>query len=185
MFYPVMLSTLAVSREKESGSILNIYSSPALGWHYYVGKLAPYALFSLALYLVMFALAVFWFAVPFRGSFAFLTLATALYILSTVGLGIVFALALKTQAAAVVAAALLTIVPSFTFSGFFMPVNLMPESIQFQSHLFPVMYYMTLVRAVFLKGAGLTLLWREVAFLVLYGLLVFALAQALFRKRRG
>ena len=183
MFYPVMLSTLAVTREKESGAILNIHSSPVRGWHYYVGKLAPYALFSLALYLVMFALAVFWFGAPFRGGFLFLTLATALYILSTVGLGIVCALALKTQAAAVVAAALLTIVPSFTFSGFFMPVELMADSIRTQSHLFPVMYYMTLVRAVFLKGSGPELLWREVGFLVLYGLLVFGASLLLFRKR--
>ncbi len=183
MFYPVMLATLAVTREKESGAILNIYSSPVQGWHYFVGKLSPYAAFSLGLYLVMFFFAVWWFAVPFRGSFLFLTVASALYILSTVGLGIVFALALRTQAAAVLAAAILTIVPSFIFSGFFMPVRLLPAETQVESHLFPVMYYMTIVRAVFLKGVGLEVLWPQVGFLILYGLGVFAACLALFRKQ--
>jgi len=183
MFYPVMLATLAVTREKETGSILNVYTSPVRGWHYFAGKLAPHALFSFGLYLLMFAGALWWFQVPFRGSFLLLSAATAMFIWITVGLGLIFSLLIRSQAAAVLAAAVLTIVPSFLFSGFFMPVALLPPETQSESRLFPVMYYMDIVRSIFLKGSGLGLLRHDFLFLVGYGMVVFGAAVALFRKR--
>ncbi|MFH0872793.1 MAG: ABC transporter permease [bacterium] len=183
LFYPALIATLAVVREKEQGSILNILSSPVRPWEYIVGKMIPYVLISLCVFGFLFIIAFWFFRIPFTGSFPLLALASVFYLLGTVGIGLLISVLLRTQVGAMLLTSIVTIIPAFFYSGFFVPISSMGKVSQVESFLFPSRYYMRIVRDSFLKGVGWDLLWPDILALAAYAFILLSASILLFKKR--
>ncbi len=178
-----LLTALGVVREKERGSIYNIYSSTVTRLEFLIGKLSPYVLISAVNVLVLWALATGLFGVPFKGNFLFFLAASLVFVLCTTAMGLIISLLVRTQMAALVITILVSIVPTFLYSGLLVPVSSLSPGAQVQAHLFPGMYYMDVVRGSFLKGVGPGVLGWEVLALAGYTLMLLMIGYALFRKR--
>ena len=164
-FYTALLASIAVVREKESGSIFNIYCSPIRPWEYILGKQLPYWTIGFLNFFLLAALAHYLFAIPFRGSFLFLTLAAGLYVGVCTSLGLLMSILLKTQVGAMLLTTVITLIPAFIYSGFFISVPSMGFEAQIMAHLLPVTYFMKIVRGVYLKGLGLRDYWPDLLIL--------------------
>ena len=177
MAFPPLLTALAIVREKETGTIQQIYASPVTSAEFVTGKLLPYAFVAFVEMLTVIAVGYFWFQVPFRGSFALLLGASLIYVLTTVGIGLLVSTVTRTQLAAMLLALIVTLMPSFLFSGFLFPVFTMPLALQLYSQFFPATYFTEISRAIVLKGASLSSLWWPATLLVGYTVVVFLLAS--------
>lgn len=180
---PPLLTALGVVREKERGSIYNIYSSTVTRLEFLVGKLAPYVAISAVNVVVLWLMAVYLFGAPFKGSPVFFFAASLLFILCTTGIGLLISMLVNTQQAALIITILLSIVPTINYSGMLVPVSSLSHGTQLLAHLFPAMYYTEIVRGVFLKGVGLDVLWLDVLVLAVYAVALRVVGYQLFRKR--
>jgi ribosome-dependent ATPase len=149
---PAMLTALGVVREKELGSITNLYVTPVTRLEFLLGKQLPYVALGMLGYLSLVALAVFVFGVPVKGSFLGLTLGALLYVMATTAMGLVFSSFTNTQVAAVASAAILTMVPTISFSGLTRPVSSLAGPGAFIGQIFPASHFITLCRGAFSKG---------------------------------
>lgn len=183
MAFPPLLTALAVVREKESGSVEQIYVSPLRPWEFIAGKMLPYVALAFFELTSVIAVGRLWFGIPFRGSAGVLALGSAIYVLCTVGIGLLVSTLVRTQVVATLLALVITVMPSFLFSGFLFPITSMPRVIQLYTHMFPARHYNVVSRGVLLKGLGLADLWREFAILGLYTAVVFTAAAIRFRKK--
>jgi len=185
MLYPAILGALLIVREKESGTIFNYYASPVKRWEVILGKAAPYIMVAFLDYLIIYAMSIWLFEVRFIGSFWVLSSAAALYSVCTIGIGLLFSVLTRTQLAAMLLTFLLTVTPAFNYSGFMTPVASMDPTGQFIAHLIPATYFMEMVRGVYLKGLGFGFYWSDLLALMLYTVVVYVAAWALFKKRIG
>jgi ABC-2 type transport system permease protein len=185
MFYPVLVASLIIVREKEAGGIFNFYSSPVKPWEVIFGKAIPYIILSFITYIFLFLISVLLFETKFIGSFLLLTLATILYLICTIGVGILISTLAKTQITAMLMAFLGTITPSFLYSGFLTPVTSMGFEGQIMSKFITVTYFIDVVRGVYLKGLGFTYYLPNLLSLFIYALIVYGLSIILFRKKVG
>ena len=183
MAFPPMLTALAIVREKERGTIAQIYVSPVRPWMFVLGKIVPYAVLAYAEMLVVLVVGTWWFEVEFRGHVAWLLAASLLYVFVTVGIGVLVSTVARTQVSAVLLTLVFTLMPSVLFSGFLFPIDSMPYVIQIYTYAFPARYFMDVSRDLFLKGAGIEYLWRNLALLGAYALVVIALAAARLKKK--
>lgn len=181
MLVSLLLTSLAVVREREIGTLEQLRVSPLTAGELIAGKTVPFAIVGLADLTIVTAVALYWFEVPFRGSFALLLAASALYILSALGIGLFISTISSTQQEAFMAS-FLVFMPAILLSGFMFPVTSMPEIFQWATLLNPVRHYIEIVRAVFLKGAGFDALSRQFAALALIGTSVLLFATTRFRK---
>lgn len=178
-----LLTALGIVREKESGSIFNIYSSTVSRLEFIIGKLAPYAFISAVNVAILWLMAVLLFQVPFKGSFLFYFFASFLFVLCSTGIGLLVSLLVRTQMAALIIVIVLAMVPTILFSGLLVPVSSLSRGAQLQAHLFPGMYYTNILRGSFLKGAGLEVLWTDVLALAVYAVALLVIGYRLFTKR--
>jgi ABC-2 type transport system permease protein len=178
-----LLTALGVVREKETGSIYNIYSSTVSRVEFLIGKLAPYVAIATINLLVLWLLAVSWFQVPFKGSFTLFLTAGLLFVLTTTGIGLLISLLVMTQQAALIITMVVSMVPTLLFSGLIVPVSSLSPMSQFHAHLFPGMYFTNIVRGTFLKGVGFEILWVDLGALALYAGLLGLVGYHLFSKR--
>ncbi|GLI53039.1 hypothetical protein TISLANDTSLP1_07320 [Thermodesulfovibrio yellowstonii] len=185
MYYPVLIASLVVVREKESGSIFNLYCSPVKRWEVVFGKAIPYITISFITYIILFIITVGFFKAKFIGNFFLLTIATLLYLSCTIGIGIFISMIAKTQISAMLIAFLGTITPSFMYSGFFSPVTSMPLTGQIMSKFITATYFIGVVRGVYLKGLGFSYYLPNLLSLFLYAVIVYSLTILFFRKRIG
>ena len=185
MFYPSLLAALVVVREKERGTIFNLYCSPVARWEVIVGKAVPYVGLAFFVYFLLLGLSVFVFHVRFVGNPLVLTVAALLYITASIGLGLVISVFTATQAAAMLVTFIALMTPSMLFSGLMTPVSSMEPSAQVISRFIPAAYFMAMVRGVFLKGLGFRQYAPDLATLAGFTLVVFVLATLRFRKRAG
>ena len=178
---PAMLTALGVVREKELGSITNLYVTPVTRFEFLLGKQLPYVVLAMVSYLSLVALAVFVFHVPVKGSFLGLTLGALLYVAATTAMGLVFSSFTNTQVAAVTSAAILTMVPTISFSGLTRPVSSLEGPGAFIGQIFPASYFITLCRGAFSKGLAFHELLPQMlaigAFVPVYVLLSLALLR--------
>jgi ABC-2 type transport system permease protein len=177
------LSAMAIVREKENGTLEQLNVTPLRRWELIVGKLLPYGFIGLIDVLLVVAVAVFWFAVPLRGSFALLFVLSLLYVLCTLALGLFISTISNTQQQAMMTATFFFLVPMIYLSGFIFPIENMPAVIRPVTYLIPLTYYLVIVRGIFLKGIGLSLLWPQAAALAAWGAVVLSLAVMRSRKR--
>ncbi len=183
MIAPPFLTALGVVREKENGSIYNIYSSTVTRGEFLIGKLAPYIGISGINFLVLWLMATGLFGAPFKGDPLFFFLASLIYVTCTTGIGLLVSLFVRTQVAAMMLTVIVTIVPSVLYSGLLVPIASMDPAGQFEAHLFPAMYYTDIVLGSFLKGVGLEQLWGKVLALLIYAAVLWTVSFLMFHKR--
>ena len=177
------LASMAIVREKELGTLEQLNVTPLRRWELIVGKLLPYGAIAMVDVVLVVAVAVFWFEVPLRGSFALLLAMSLLYVLCTLALGLFISTISETQQQAMMTATFFFLTPMIYLSGFIFPIENMPQVIQAFTYLIPLRYFLIIVRGIFLKGIGLKLLWPQAAALAAWGVIVLSLAVARSRKR--
>jgi ABC-2 type transport system permease protein len=182
MIVTVMLTALAIVREKEIGTMEQLMVTPIRPIELMIGKTLPFALVGLAQVVLITTVALLVFRVPFRGNALLLVLSSALFLMTTLGAGLFLSTISQTQQQAMMAMFFFT-VPAFMLSGFAFPIANMPEAVQWLTFLNPARYFMEIVRGLFLKGAGMAALWPQMAALFVYGVSVLALSAARFRKK--
>ncbi len=183
MVAPPFLTALGVVREKENGSIYNIYASTISRSEFILGKLLPYLLISCLNILILWWLVMHVFGTPFKGHPLFYYIASVIYVICTVGVGLVVSLLVRTQVAAVMLTIVLSFVPAMLYSGLLVPIESMGMATQVESHLFPTFYYLRITWGSFLKGLGWVELWFDVAVLVSYALILGVIGFLNFHKR--
>jgi len=185
MAFPPLLSALAIVREKERGSIQQVFISPIRPVELIVGKLIPYTVIAFIEMVIILAGGMFWFGMPFRGSLPLFLAASALYVLCTVGIGLLVSTLTRSQLAAMLLAIVLTMMPSMLFSGFIFPVHTMPTPLQAYANAFPARYFIDLSRAIVLKGQGLAAALPAMGFLAAYAAGLILISALRFKKRIG
>lgn len=185
MFYPGLLAALVVVREKERGTIFNLYCSPVRRWEVIAGKAVPYIGVAFIDYLLIFLLSLAVFHVRFVGNFLVLTVAALLYITCCIGLGLVISVFCKTQVAAMLVTFIGMMTPSMMFSGMVTPIASMDRSSQMISRVIPASYFMGMARGVFLKGLGFFYYLPDLLTLLAFAAVVYLVAVASFRKKAG
>jgi drug efflux transport system permease protein len=183
MIMTMLLSAMAVVREKEIGTLEQLMVTPVKPWQLLVGKLAPFAAIGTMQVFLVTGVTTLWFGVPLRGSFLLLLGITQLFLLNTLGLGLLVSTLVRNQQQAMMAAAFLVMIPMIYLSGLIFPIENMPRVIQLVTYAIPLRYYSNVIRGIFLKGAGMETLWRECIVLALMGTGLLAIASLRFRKR--
>ncbi len=180
---PPLLTALGVVREKERGSIYNIYSSTVSRLEFLIGKLAPYVAISAFNIVILWLMAVYLFGAPFKGNGLFFYAAALLFVFITTGQGLIVSLLVATQQAAAIITVVLSIVPTILYGGLLVPVSALGPETKVIAHLFPAMYFTNIVHGTFLKGVGIEVLWPEVLVLLVYATALLSIGYWLFRKR--
>ena len=183
MVMTLILSAMGVVREKEIGTMEQIIVTPIRSWQLLVGKLFPFAAIGFVQVLLVTSVAVWGFGVPLRGSFALLLFLTMLFVLNSLGLGLLVSTLVRTQQQAMMTAAFLFMLPMIYLSGLVFPIENMPRAIQLVTYVIPLRYYAEIVRGLFLRGSGLEVLWPQAVTLALMGVSIMGLASLRFRKR--
>lgn len=181
MLITLMLTSMAVVREKEIGTIEQIMVTPITSAEFILGKTVPFALIGFANVVLVTLIGVFWFDVPIRGSLLVLFLATSLYLLTTLGVGLLISTQSRTQQQAMMSAFFFYF-PAVLLSGFMFPIANMPQVIQWLTYLNPLRYFLVIIRGIFLKGIGTEVLWPQMIALAVLGLTTLWLASKRFQK---
>lgn len=177
------LTSLTIAREWERGTMELLLSTPVTPMELMAGKLVPYFLIGLIDAAICLAFALLLFKVPFRGTFATLFLTTSLFLVVVLSIGYLVSATIHSQIGASQIALLLTVMPISLLSGFTFPIDQMPAFIQGLTYVVYARYYVTILKAVFLKGSGLVALWEPILALVVYATVVALLAARAFRKQ--
>lgn len=185
MAFPPLLSALAIVREKERGSIQQIFVSPTLPYEFIIGKMIPYGVLAFVEMLIILVAGVFWFRVPFQGSVGLLLVAGLIYVFTSVGIGLLVSTITRTQVAALLVALVLTMMPSFIFAGFLYPIHTMPPALQLVSAAFPARYFTEIALGIVMKGTGFAPHASQFGVLTLYTVIVIGLAAWRFKKKVG
>ena len=181
-FLAVLLTSTAIVRERERGTIEQLIITPIRPWELIVGKLAPYALIAFFELLEILIIGTLWFNVPINGDLGLLLALSGLFLVTTLGIGLLISTIAKTQFEAMLIAMVIQL-PSIFLSGFFFPIAAMPPFLQAVSYLVPLRYFLIIVRAVLIKGVGLDAVLPEVIALIIFGVVVMGVASLRFRKR--
>ncbi len=177
----LLLTSLAVVREREIGTLEQLMVSPLTRFELILGKTIPFVIIGLIDVAAVTAVALFWFHVPLVGHFALLMLASLLYVLSALGIGLLVSTISATQQEAFMTS-FLVFMPMLLLSGFMFPVSSMPAWFEWLTLLNPMRHFIEIVRAVFLKGTGVAELWPQLAALAAMGWVLLLLATNRFRK---
>jgi ABC-type multidrug transport system permease subunit len=185
MLFPALLGALLIVREKETGTIFNLYASPTGRLEIIFGKLLPYLAVAMLDYFLIFAVSRWIFEVRFTGSFFVLTAGAVLYSVCTIGIGLLISVLMRSQLAAMFTTLMVTMTTAFNYSGFITPVASMDAVGQFIAQLIPATHFMTVVRGSYLKGFGFGYYWPQLGALALYTLVLYSLAWLFLKKRIG
>jgi ABC-2 type transport system permease protein len=177
----MMLTALALVREREIGTMEQLMVSPLKPVELILGKTLPFVAIGFFQFFLILMVARLVFGVPFRGSLLLLTFAAALYLLTTLGSGVLISTISKTQQQAVLTV-FLYFMPVFMFSGFTFPVRNMPDAVRWIAWINPQHYFIDILRGVFIKGSGLDVLWRPMTALAVIGVVVLGTAILRFHK---
>jgi ABC-2 type transport system permease protein len=177
------LSSMAIVREREAGTLEQLNVTPLRRWELVAGKLLPYGVVGMIDVVLVVTVAVLWFEVPLRGSVTLLFAMTGVYLLTALGLGLLVSAVSSTQQQAMMTTVFFFLMPMMYLSGFIFPIENMPRIIQQISYAIPLRYFLVILRSVFLKGAGLETLWTDALALLGIGLVIIGLAVLGSRKR--
>lgn len=182
MIITMTLTSLAIVKEKEIGTLEQLLVSPIKPYELILGKLIPFVLIGFVDVVVVLALARFWFNVPTVGSLPLLLGLSGLFILTTLGLGLFISTIAKSQQQAMLIAQFFFFMPFIYLSGFAFPISNMPRIIQYATYLIPLRYFLEIVRGVLLKGSGIAELWPQALALLALGVAILTLSAARFRE---
>lgn len=175
------LTSMAIVREKEIGTIEQVMVTPIHRYEFILGKTIPFILIGLFDVTLIFLLAVFWFEVPMRGQIAVLFTGISFYLFTVLGAGLLISTMCQTQQQAMMSAFLFYF-PCVMLSGFIFPIANMPQVIQWLTYLNPLRYFLVVIRGVFLKGVGLEILWPQMLLLAVMGGAILIFATRSFKK---
>ncbi|MCB9258185.1 MAG: ABC transporter permease [Ignavibacteriales bacterium] len=179
----LILTSLAVVKEKEIGTLDQIIVTPIKSFQLIIGKLVPFMLLGFVSVILVITMMRIIFDIPVRGSIIFLFMSSFFYILSTLGLGLFVSTISRTQQQAMMIAIFAILMPMVYLSGFAFPIENMPAILQYISYLIPLRYFITIIRGVVLKGIGFADLWQEALALFIMGATILILSSLRFRKR--
>src|SRR5262245_46236095 len=180
----VPLTAFSLVRERERGTIEQLMVTPVSAAEMLIGKTTPYVLIGLADILLIVGAGTFWFRVPINGSLLALLAAASLFIVVSLGLGILIATIVQTQQQATLAAQF-ALVPNILLSGFMFPIESMPTAMQYFTAILPMRYFLVIVRSIFMKGLGLFELLDQITPLAILGGIIFTISWLRFRKVFG
>ena len=183
LLIPAILMALGVVREKELGSITNLYVTPVTRLEFLIGKQLPYVAVCMASYLLMMLQAVLVFGVPVKGSFAAMTLGALLYVIATTGLGLLMSTFTRTQIAALFGTAIVTMLPTIQFSGLTTPVEALQGAGYWIGQFYPATYFILICRGAFTKGLGFPELWPSLLALAAFIPVLTLASVALLKKQ--
>ncbi|MBM4305699.1 MAG: ABC transporter permease [Deltaproteobacteria bacterium] len=179
---PMILTAQAIVREREMGTLEQIMVTPIRSWELVLGKTLPFALIGLIDVVMIALVGVFWFKVPLRGNPLVLLMGNILFLMSSVGIGLLISTISSTQQQAQIST-FFFMNPAFILSGFAFPLENMPEWLQYLTYINPLRYFLVIIRGTFLKGIGLEVLWPQMLALAVLGGLMITLSSMRFRKR--
>jgi ABC-2 type transport system permease protein len=177
-----ILTATAVVRERERGTIEQLIVTPIRPWELVVGKILPYVILAFVNMAEVLAIGHFWFGVPVRGNLLLILALSGLFLLSSLGIGLLASTFANTQQEAMLVVWMI-LLPALFLSGFFFPVEAMPKVLQWISLLLPLRYYLVIIRSLMLKDIGVTALWPNVVALAIFGLALMTAASLRVRKR--
>jgi ribosome-dependent ATPase len=183
LLIPAILAVLSIARERELGSITNLYVTPVTRTEFVLGKQIPYVVLAMINYLLLVAIAIFVFDVQLKGSFWALTAGTLLYCIAATGMGLLLSTFLRSQIAALFGTAIITLVPASSFSGLIDPVSSLEGVGAFIGRIYPTAHYLTIVRGTFSKGLGFADLSASFPPLAIACLVLLGLSVALLKKQ--
>ncbi len=178
----LMLTAQAVIREKEIGTMEQLMVTPMRPIELMIGKTLPFALVGMINMLFVTGAALLIFRIPFRGNFFLLMLCALLFLMTGLGAGLFLSTVSNTQQQANMGSFFFT-TPAFMLSGFTFPIRNMPLAVQYLTYLNPLRYFMEIVRGVFLKGVGISVLWPHMTILAVYGTAILGLSAVRFHKK--
>jgi len=181
-FLTSLFTSMSIVREREQGTIEQLIVTPIRPLELIVGKVVPYVFIAFFNVLEVLAIGVLWFGMPIQGSLGLLLALSALFLLTSLGMGIFISSVSHTQQEAMMLT-FLTIFPSIFLGGLFFPIEAMPRWLQVITYVIPLRYMLTILRGIILKGVGLHILYRQVVALILFGVAIMLLAASRFRKR--
>ncbi len=179
-----LLTALSVVKEKESGTNEQLMVTPVKPWELIIGKLIPFPVIGLFDLLLMMLIGGLWFGVPLRGNVFLLMGSSLLFILTSLGIGLLISVISQTQQQAMLTA-LFFLIPNILLSGFIFPIVNMPKILQALTYLIPTRYYLEIVRGVYLKGIGFTFLFPQILALAFSGFVILSYSVRGFRKQLG
>jgi len=182
MVVTAVLGSMAIVREKELGTLEQLNVTPLKRWELIVGKLLPFGLIGIVDVILVVSVAVLWFEIPLRGSFPLLFGLSLVYLLCTLGLGLLVSTISQNQQQAMMTAVFFFMMPMIYLSGFIFPIENMPAIIEPITYLIPLRYYLVIVRGIFLKGVGLESFWRDALLMLAWGVTVLMLATMRSKK---
>ncbi|MCX5680482.1 MAG: ABC transporter permease [Candidatus Omnitrophica bacterium] len=180
----LLLSAMAIVREKEIGTMEQLMVSPLKPIELIIGKVVPFGIIALVQVILITVVGNLWFNVPLRGSIPLLFISTLIYLMTTLGAGLLISTICATQQEAMMSVFLFYF-PATLLSGFAYPIANMPVIIQYLTLLNPMRYYLTIIRAIFLKGVGVAVLWDEMTVLFIMGAFMIFMSAKRFRKTIG
>jgi ABC-2 type transport system permease protein len=183
MLVAVLVTSMAVVRERERGTLEQLVVSPVHPVELMVGKMIPYGLITFVDVLLVLAVGYLVFGVEIKGSMAMLLGIAALFLVGCLGLGLFISAVSTTQQNAFFVSLIATLLPTFILSGFIFPIESMPAVVQAFTYLVPARYFLVVVRSIILKGVGIEVFWSQVIFLAGFALLTIGLAASRFKKR--
>jgi len=177
-----ILTASAIVRERERGTIEQLIVTPIRPWELMVGKMLPYVILAFLNAVEVLAIGHYWFGVPIRGSLVLIAGASFLFLLSSLGIGLLASTIANTQQEAMLTVWML-LLPSIFLAGFFFPLEAMPKVLQWISYIFPLRYYLVIIRSLMLKGVGISAYTEDLIALAIFGVGIMSLAALRFRKR--
>ena len=181
-FLTTILTATSIVREKERGTIEQLIVTPLKPWELVVGKITPYIIIAFIDTIEILVAGMLLFHVPINGSVSLLLILCALFLVTTLGIGLLVSTAANTQQEAMLIT-MFTLMPSIFLSGFFFPLAAMPNILQWISHLVPLRYFLVITRGIVLKGVGMEAIYPEVIALSIFAVVVMSAAAIRFKKR--
>lgn len=181
-FITTLLTASSIVRERERGTIEQLIVTPIRSWELVVGKILPYSILALIDMVEVLIIGHWWFKVPIKGDLGLIFALSGLFLISSLGIGLFASTIANTQQEAFITV-MVTMLPSIFLSGFFFPIEAMPRFLQYVSAIVPLRYYLVIIRALLLKGVGLSALQNEVLALTIFAVVIMGIAALRFRKR--
>lgn len=185
MMISALLTSITIAREKETGTLEQLLTSPVTPRQIIIGKVLPYVGLALFDGLLVYAFAVWHFGVPVVGSNALLLLFGLVYIIAALSIGVLISTLVKTQQLAMMIALTATMLPSVMLSGFVFEIKNMPQILQYVTNIIPAKFFILIIRGIMLKGSGIGVLWPQAAVLVVMTLILLGIAAKKFKMKIG
>jgi ABC-2 type transport system permease protein len=183
MMLAALLTSMTVVRERERGTIEQLVVSPVMPSELMVGKLIPYVTIAFFDVLLVIAAGRLLFGVPLKGSPVLVLALSGVFLTAALGIGLLISVLAHNQQTAMTVAFMTTLLPSILLSGFIFPIRAMPQVLQLLTNLIPARHFLVILRGIFLKGIGISLLWQPTLVLVVFGVVMLGLSARRFRKK--